>query len=131
MNSSQRIAELREAAKQRWGARWIAPLAREARINERSLRTLLYRGKRLPPADRLEALEEAVGLRSKEPGSHDTHRCQFLDFTAMVADYIYMRRVVLALTGGRQERKRTEAILTEAQRLKKLEIEGGTDRCGG
>lgn len=54
-------------------------------------------------------------------GTGGPHRCQFLDFTAMVAEYNAMRRVVLALTGGKQERKKVEAILTEAERLKKLE----------
>lgn len=64
-----------------------------------------------------ERIREAIE-RTEAP-----HRCQFLDFTAMVAEYTAMRKVVLALTGGPQERKRTELVLTEAQRLKKLDTD--------
>jgi transcriptional regulator with XRE-family HTH domain len=49
------------------------------------------------------------------------HRCQFLDFVAMIAEYHAMRRVLLALRERRQERKEAEAVLDEAIRLKKLE----------
>ena len=49
------------------------------------------------------------------------HRCQFLDFVTMIAEYQAIRRVVLALRERRQERKEAEAVLAEAIRLKKLE----------
>jgi hypothetical protein len=82
----------------------------------------------LPPADRLFDLEVAAGLRDDEPRSGrpavPLHHCQFLDFTAMVGDYKYMRRTVLALAEDTKERKRIDTILAEAQRLKKLETEG-------
>ena len=94
--------------------------------------SLLERDKRIPDQDRSLAILKLgafLGIDTAQRIPPDEpHRCQFLDFTAMVAEYIHMRRVVLALTGGPQERKRTEAILAEAQRLKKLETEGGPDR---
>lgn len=70
---------------------------------------------KLVPADRiLPFLMERLDFTAMP-----RHYCEFLDFTAMVADYQQMRRVVLALTGSDDEKRRAEAIMDEAQRLTK------------
>lgn len=64
--TSNEIEELRqrieEIAQQRFGQRWKRGLARAAGWNERTLEQLFYRGKRLPSADKLAAIERALGL---------------------------------------------------------------------
>jgi len=49
------------------------------------------------------------------------HDCDFLNFASDIDQFTYMRRAVLALMPGDDERKKAEKVLTEARRLKKLE----------
>jgi len=68
-----------------------------------------------------------LGKRGEVPAGH---RCDFLDFTAMVGGLRQMRRVVLALLvtddlnphGAAEERRRVEALLDEALHLQKREM---------
>lgn len=56
-------ARLEPLARPRFGPQWVSALARAAGWKPQTLQTLFHRGQRLPPADRLARLEEALGLR--------------------------------------------------------------------
>jgi hypothetical protein len=112
-------ARLEPIARARYGTQWVSKWARAAGWNPNTLHTFLYRGQRLPPADKVAALERALGVA---PAGHDP-ACPFFEFAVMVAGYEYMRRAVLALTRDESERARAATILEEAQRMKKLERE--------
>jgi transcriptional regulator with XRE-family HTH domain len=109
----------------------LRDLARQTGLNAGYI-SLLERDKRVPDQDRSLAILKLgaflgidLAQRTSSSAPADSpHHCQFLDFAEMVADYAAMRRVVLALTGSEQERKRAKKILEEALRLKKMELSG-------
>ena len=84
----------------------------------------LRSGQGLPAHARAGLLGDFNRARISEGERPSIHRCEFLEFVAMVSQYRWMRMAVLAFAGSPEERRRAETALEHAARIKKLETEG-------
>jgi hypothetical protein len=85
------------------------------------------RDKSVPAHHVLAIYEQRVIAAGLAPAPPAPHRCEYLDFTAMVAGYNAMRTVVLALAEdpkSPEQRRDADRIMRLAEGEKKRQLEG-------